>query len=353
MKLLVWLTAAHLAQAAGRHGQRSMRKRQAVEEAPAPKFEGLRLSYITETTTQKVTETQTVAQTDTGDATASVQTMTVTVNAAAVTVTVNAPPVTVTEVVNEVVTQIATQYITQIDTQIVTQVAPAPPAVTVTETITETIAQPITIVDVSPITIVNAVTEQVTVTGPAPPAITFTHTVQAPQDKPLAQKMHQGVVTVPIDQDALPTTTFGADPLFQSLVEKPTTIKTTAPSPSYVASPGQSEATPDESEATPDESEATPDESEAIPSEDETAPSEDEAPVDFAPSMELGNMEPDATPDLDSPALDAPEETAAPEPSSNFGAPIDLSDMKLSSVLDLGNLAGGSGPLKARATDTA
>ena len=65
-------------------------------------------------------------------------------------------------------------------------------------------------------------------------------------------------------------------------------------------------------------------------------------------------MGPDATGKLASVVLDGPKATTAPEAEepAPSRAPIDLSDSKLSSVLDLGNLGGGPG-LKARATGTA
>jgi hypothetical protein len=69
--------------------------------------------------------------------------------------------------------------------------------------------------------------------------------------------------------------------------------------------------------------------------------------------MELGNMGPDTTGRLAQPALDGtkPTTTANAESASRTRVPIDLSDpSKLSSVLNLGNLVGGNGALKARAT---
>ncbi|KAF4955640.1 hypothetical protein FSARC_11810 [Fusarium sarcochroum] len=346
MKLLYWLTAAYVAQAAARPGQRAMRKRQvvaeveAVEEAPsatAPKFEGLRLSYVTDTTTQKVTETQmqTVVHTVTDEASVAAQAVTVTVSAAAVTVTVNAAAVTVTEVKTEVVTETVNSVVTQIDTQYITQVAAAAPAVTITETITQPVDKPVTVVEVKPITIVDvspftvhdSVTQKVTVTGKAAPAVTLIHTVEAPareSDVAFGRLLSPGVTTIPIDEDSLPTTTFENDPFAPSSVKKePITTETTAPEV-----PAGSVSEP-------------------------AAPSQDK-PSEYAPSMELGNMGPDATGKLASAVLDGPQATTAPEAEepAPSRAPIDLSDSKLSSVLDLGNLGGGSG-LKARATGTA
>ncbi|KAJ4261538.1 hypothetical protein NW762_006965 [Fusarium torreyae] len=343
MKLLYWLTAVYVAQAAARPGQRAMRRRQVIAEvesveeassASAPKFEGLRLSYVTETTTQKVTETQTqtVVQTVTDEAAAAAQAVTVTVSAAAVTVTEVKTEV-VTETVNSVVTEVVNSVVTQIDTQYVTQVAAAAPAVTITETITQPVDKPITIVEVSPITIVDvspftvhdSVTQMVTVTGKAAPAVTLTHTVEAPARESVAfgRLLSPGVTTIPIDEDSLPTTTFQNDPFAPSSVKEPVTTETTAPEV-----PAGSISEP-------------------------AAPSQDK-PSEYAPSMELGNMGPDTTGKLASVVLDGPQATTAPEAdeSAPSRAPIDLSNSKLSSVLDLGNLGGGSG-LKARATGTA
>lgn len=75
----------------------------------------------------------------------------------------------------------------------------------------------------------------------------------------------------------------------------------------------------------------------------------------MSPSMELGNMGPDTTGAIAAPILDGsnPTTTAAAQGPSKTRIPIDLSDpSKLSSVLDLGNLGGGGGGLKARATGT-
>ncbi|GKU19815.1 unnamed protein product [Fusarium langsethiae] len=412
MKLLYWLTAAHVAQAAGRHGR--MKKRQEIEGAVnAAKFEGLRLSYITETTTERVTMTQLRTILQTPEAVAPVAA------ADPVTVTINAEPVTVyetkTEVINQVETQfvtqvqVETQYVTQVDVQIVTEVAPAPPAVTIKE--------PITIIEVEPVTVNHVITETVhipgeapapvtiTVPGEGPEAITIIHTVQAPQEPslPVGQVPGPGVTTIPIPESSLPRTTLASDPyavvgpiITQSITPKlptsaleppaagpstspveqpveqpvpapptsaaeepvaqPSTIATEAPvaQPSTTAveepttQPSASTTAVEEpvAEATSSQAEPT---AEPTPTQEE---SEGDTPT-MSPSMELGNMGPDTTGAIAAPALDGTRPTTANAGNapSQTRAPIDLSDpSKLSSVLDLGNLGGGAGPLKARAT---
>ncbi|KAF4953846.1 hypothetical protein FGADI_5638 [Fusarium gaditjirri] len=365
MKLLLWLTAAHVAQAAGRHG--IMKKRQADVEgvAHALKFEGLRLSYITETetATQKVTETETatVVQTVQGEAGAAAGEV--------VTVTINAPPVTVTEIKTEVVNQVQTQY--------VTQVAPAPPPVV--ETVTQ--AQLVTVI----------------IPGEAPAPVTVIHTVQAPaeSDDALGGKFNPGVTTIPIPESRLPKTTLASDPFavvgpirsetivpqqpssIANPVENPATTAIAPQEPSSVEQPATTQAAPVEPSSVekpvttqPVVSEQ-PTTSAAQPSTTEsTAPQQPtnsiEEPIveasstqggqqTYAPSMELGNMGPDTTGRLAQPALDGtkPTTTANAESASRTRAPVDLSDpSKLSSVLNLGNLVGGNGGLKARATGT-
>ncbi|KAM0298917.1 hypothetical protein ACHAPM_008352 [Fusarium culmorum] len=410
MKLLYWLTAAHVAQAAGRHGR--MKKRQEIDGAVnAAKFEGLRLSYITETTTERVTMTQlrTILQTPAAVAP---------VAAEPVTVTINAEPVTVYETQYVTQVQVETQYVTQVDVQIVTQVAPPLPAVTIKE--------PITIIQVEPVTVNHVITETVhipgdapapvtiTVPGEGPEAITIIHTVQVPQEPsaPAGQVPGPGVTTVPIPSSSLPRTTLASDPyavvgpvvtmsitpkLPTSVLEPPAAGPSTSPAeqpaqqpapapptsaaeqpvaqPSTIATEApvsqpsataieQSTAQPTttaieeptkpsttaieepSAEATSSQAEPT---AEPTPTQEE---SEGGAPT-MSPSMELGNMGPDTTGAIAAPALDGTRPTTATAGNgpSQTRAPIDLSDpSKLSSVLDLGNLGGGSGPLKARAT---
>ncbi|KAM0498791.1 hypothetical protein ACHAP8_006014 [Fusarium lateritium] len=418
MKLLYWLTAAHVAQAAGRHGR--MKKRQEIEGAVnAAK---LRLSYITETTTERVTMTQlrTILQTPAAVAP---------VAAEPVTVTINAEPVTVyetkTEVINQVETQfvtqvqVETQYVTQVDVQIVTEVAPAPPAVTIKE--------PITIIEVEPVTVNQVITETVQIPGEAPAPVTITvpgegadpitiiHTVQAPQEPsaPVGQVPGPGVTTIPIPESSLPRTTLASDPyavvgpiITQSItpklptgaleapatgpstspveqpieqpapapptsaaeepvaqpstsavnepVPKPSTVATEAP----VAQPSTTaieEPTTQPSTTAVEEPEAEATSSQAEPATEPT-PTQEESEGDtptMSPSMDLGNVGPDTTGAIAAPVLDGTKPTTANSGNapSQTRAPIDLSDpSKLSSVLDLGNLGGGAGPLKARAT---
>ncbi|KAF5625732.1 uncharacterized protein FTJAE_9909 [Fusarium tjaetaba] len=375
MKLLLWLTAAHVAQAAGRHG--IMKKRQAEVEgvAHALKFEGLRLSYITETetATQKVTETETatVVQTVQGEAEAAAGEV--------VTVTVNAPPVTVTETKTEVVNQVQTHYVTQVQvmTQYVTQVAAAPPPVV--ETVTQ--AQLITVI----------------IPGEAPAPVTVIHTVQAPAESDDALgKFNPGVTTIPIPESLLPKTTLASDPFAvvgpirsetivpqqpssivnpvenpvptavapqePSSVEQPATTQVAPVEPSSIEQPATTQPVVSEQPTTTSAAQAATTESTAP---QQPASSIEEPIVEasstqggqqtYAPSMELGNMGPDTTGRLAQPALDGtkPTTTANAESASRTRVPIDLSDpSKLSSALNLGNLVGGNGALKARATGT-
>ncbi|KAF4462145.1 hypothetical protein FALBO_11041 [Fusarium albosuccineum] len=413
----LWLASVHIAQAAvsGRHGQRAARKRQAAGEVGALKFEGLRLSYITETTTEKVTEVQTVMQTIQNEATAAAET---------VTVTINAPAVTVTEV------------------------AQAPPPITVTETVTEAAVQPVTVVEVSPITIVEV--SPITVAGEAPPPVTIIQTVNAPAgvvDTPQEEPVNGGgvgVSTVPIAESALPTTTFSQDPLPQSLVKESTAEESSAPgetiAPGETSAPGENTAavpavpatdvvssapqdttqaisTTDNASSQPTsaaEDSSTTDNASSQPTDttenvsatnavsstaqdaaqdtstteaasDTTAPgttaqteetsaaastqptmdsnltlkpsvNEPAEPTDLSNSVDLGGLGPDASADLESAVLDGPAPTAAPdaEESSRSRAPINISSLTLSRSLNLGNLAGagGAGLLRARATGT-
>ncbi|EWG50335.1 hypothetical protein FVEG_09582 [Fusarium verticillioides 7600] len=373
MKLLLWLTAAHVAQAAGRHG--IMKKRQAEVEgvAHALKFEGLRLSYITETetATQKVTETETatVVQTVQGEAEAAAGEV--------VTVTINAPPVTVTETKTEVVNEVQTQFVTQVQvmTQYVTQIAAAPPPVV--ETVTQ--AQLVTVI----------------VPGEAPAPVTVIHTVQAPAESDDALgKFNPGVTTIPIPESLLPKTTLASDPFAvvgpirsetivpqqpssivnpvenpaptavapqePSSVEQPATTQVAPVEPSSIKQPATTQPVVSEQPTTTSAAQGATTESTAS---QQPASSIEEPMVKasstqggqqtYAPSMELGNMGPDTTGRLAQPALDGtkPTTTANAESASRTRVPIDLSDpSKLSSVLNLGNLVGGNGALKARAT---
>ncbi|EKJ74822.1 hypothetical protein FPSE_04996 [Fusarium pseudograminearum CS3096] len=337
-----------------------------------------------------------------------------------VTVTINAEPVTVYETQYVTQVQVETQYVTQVDVQIVTQVAPPLPAVTIKE--------PITIIEVEPVTVNHVITETVhipgdapapvtiTVPGEGPAAITIIHTVQAPQEPsaPVVQVPGPGVTTIPIPSSSLPRTTLASDPyavvgpivtmsitpkLPTSVLEPPAAGPSTSPveqpvqqpapapptsaaeqpvtQPSTIATEApvsqpsattieQSSAQPSttaieeptkpsttaveepSAEATSSQAEPT---AEPTPTQEE---SEGGAPT-MSPSMELGNMGPDTTGAIAAPALDGTRPTTATAGNgpSQTRAPIDLSDpSKLSSVLDLGNLGGGSGPLKARATGT-
>ncbi|KAI8683665.1 hypothetical protein NCS57_00031200 [Fusarium keratoplasticum] len=406
----LWLASVQVAQAAtsGRFGHRSFRKRQAVEEPAAPKFEGLRLSYVTETTTEKVTETQVIVQTAQNDAVAVAETVTVTINPPAVTVTINAPAETVT---------INAPPIT------ITEVAAAPPPITVTETITSAkVAQPFTVVEVSPITIVEVspitvvdvvtqpvpqppVTETITVAGEAPakPPVTLIETVQAPADSVEDNKTAgPGVTTIPIAESALPTTTFSEDPLAQSRVEESssaeesaTSAKESATSAEESTAPAQESTAPaQESTASAKESTASSktsttaakesttevasvpsDTTEAVPTTEAPAatsaptipvmesnivlgpsPSNDGAapapaqPTGGSNSLNLGDLAPDATADAGTALPAVTAEPEAEEPRTR--APINISTLSLSSAINLGNLGGGgAGLLKARATN--
>ncbi|KAJ4007121.1 hypothetical protein NW752_010541 [Fusarium irregulare] len=416
MKFLLWLTAAHVAQAAGRHGR--MKKRQAIEAEVdgAVNAAKLRLSYITETTTERVTETQirTILQTPAAIAPAAAE---------AVTVTINAEPVTVTETKTEVVNQVDTQYVTQVqvetqfvtqvDVQIVTEVAPPLPAVTIKE--------PITVIEVEPLTIHSVITETVNIPGEAPlpvtvtvpgeapaavtvtvpggepDAITIIHTVEAPQapSAPVGQAPGPGVTTIPIPESALPKTTLASDPyavtgpirtesitpkLPTSALDAPIAGPSTSPADQPVVQPApapptsaaeepvaqpsttaieqpvvQPSTTAVEQPATTsaEEPAAEPTSSQAEPSAEPTPTQEEpqEEKPTMSPSMELGNMGPDTTGAIAAPILDGTSPTTTGKAPSQTRTPVDLSDpSKLSSVLDLGNLGGGSGPLKARAT---
>ncbi|KAJ3470223.1 hypothetical protein MRS44_000322 [Fusarium solani] len=397
----LWLASVQVAQAAtsGRFGHRSFRKRQAVEEPAAPKFEGLRLSYVTETTTEKVTETQVIVQTAQNDAVAAAETVTVTINPPAVTVTINAPAETVT---------INAPPIT------ITEVAAAPPPITVTETITSAVAQPFTVVEVSPITIVEVspitvvdvvtqpvpqppVTETITVAGEAPPPVTLIETVQAPADSVEDNKTAgPGVTTIPIAESALPTTTFSEDPLAQSRVEESSSAEesatsakesatsaeeSTAPAQESTASAKESTASSKASTTTAKESttevasvpndttevvpttEAAPAATSApaipvmesnivlgpSPSNDAAAPAPAQ-PTGGSNSLNLGDLAPDATADAGTALPAVTAEPEAEEPRTR--APINISTLSLSSAINLGNLGGGgAGLLKARATN--
>ncbi|KAM5362908.1 hypothetical protein ACJZ2D_012272 [Fusarium nematophilum] len=447
----LWLASVHLAQAAGsgRHGHRNLRKRQGTGEAEG--FEGLRLSYITETTTQMMTETTTVMQTIQNEATGAAETATVTVT--------------------EVVTQAC---------------AEVPPPITVTETITEAVPQLVTVVDVSPVTIVenipitvvDVVTQPVpqepvtvTVAGAAPPPVTLIETVEVPAVASDVAEVQQpeaplpegpGVTTIPIAESALPTTTFGQDPLADPQLIESTTLDAGAPVDTSEASsaadpvpsapaqepsaapnepapteetsaapapapteetsaasnepvqtadtsaassaPAQTEETSDASKAsvqTEDTSAASSTvpaaessqtlqssgDASATQTEEETATTSDAAvqteetstssstvrtmdsnltlqpsaadpsaqPTDLANSLDLGGLGPDATADVESAVLAGPDPTGGPDaeaPSSLARIPINISSLTLSSVLNLGNLAGEPAVLKARATGT-
>ncbi|KAH7250527.1 hypothetical protein FSOLCH5_000306 [Fusarium solani] len=397
----LWLASVQVAQAAtsGRFGHRSFRKRQAVEEPAAPKFEGLRLSYVTETTTEKVTETQVIVQTAQNDAVAAAETVTVTINPPAVTVTINAPAETVT---------INAPPIT------ITEVAAAPPPITVTETITSAVAQPFTVVEVSPITIVEVspitvvdvvtqpvpqppVTETITVAGEAPPPVTLIETVQAPADSVEDNKTAgPGVTTIPIAESALPTTTFSEDPLAQSRVEESSSAEesatsakesatsaeeSTAPAQESTASAKESTASSKASTTTAKESttevaSVPNDTTEAVPTTEAApvatsapaipvmesnivlgpSPSNDAAapapaqPTGGSNSLNLGDLAPDATADAGTALPAVTAEPEAEEPRTR--APINISTLSLSSAINLGNLGGGgAGLLKARATN--
>ncbi|KAI8692748.1 hypothetical protein NCS56_00031900 [Fusarium sp. Ph1] len=396
----LWLASVQVAQAAtsGRFGHRSFRKRQAVEEPAAPKFEGLRLSYVTETTTEKVTETQVIVQTAQNDAVAAAETVTVTINPPAVTVTINAPAETVT---------INAPPIT------ITEVAAAPPPITVTETITSAVAQPFTVVEVSPITIVEvspitvvdvvtqpvpqpAVTETVTVAGEAPakPPVTLIETVQAPADSAEDNKTAgPGVTTIPIAESALPTTTFSEDPLAQSRVGESSSAETasakesatsaeesTSLAQASTASAKESTASSKASttaakESTTEVASVPNDTTKALPTTEAPAatsapaipvmesniilgpsPSNDAAapapaqPTGGSNSLNLGDLAPDATADAGTALPAVTAEPEAEEPRTR--APINISTLSLSSAINLGNLGGGgAGLLKARATN--
>ncbi|RSL96847.1 hypothetical protein CEP52_011230 [Fusarium oligoseptatum] len=387
----LWLASVQVAQAAtsGRFGHRSFRKRQAVEDPPAPKFEGLRLSYVTETTTEKVTETQVIVQTAQNDAVAAAETVTVTINPPAVTVTINAPAETVT---------INAPPIT------ITEVAAAPPPITVTETITSAVAQPFTVVEVSPITIVEVSpitiveVSPVTVPGEAPPPVTLIETVQAPADSAEDNNTNgPGVTTIPIAESALPTTTFSEDPLAQSRVEESSAVEetTSAQEPATSAEATSAEESTASAQdyigqgidrqlqgidnrreginqrgrqraqrhhrSSPDDRSPSCLVLPALPVMESNivlgpSPSNEESPAAPAQptggsnSLNLGDLAPDATADAGTALPAVTAEPEAEEPRTR--APINISTLSLSSAINLGNLGGGgAGLLKARATN--
>jgi hypothetical protein len=223
------------------------------------------------------------------------------------------------------------------------------------------------------------------------------HTVQAPveSDDALGRKFNPGVTTIPIPESLLPKTTLASDPFAvvgpirsetivpqqpssivnpvenpantaiapqqPSSVEKPATTQVAPVEPSSIEKPATTQPVvseqPPTSVAKPATTEST------VPQQPVSsigepmveASSTQGGKQTYAPSMELGNMGPDTTGNLAQPALDGtkPTTTANAESASRTRAPIDLSDpSKLSSALNLGNLVGGNGGLKARATGT-
>lgn len=131
-----------------------------------------------------------------------------------------------------------------------------------------------------------------------------------------------GVKTIPIADSAKPTTTFDSDPLAQSIILDLDDIQTTA---SIVPEPSMGSDLvlgPEETEAASSES------------------------SDYAKSVDLGGIQQDVTTDASS----SSETKAAGNGGLQFGLPIDIESLTLSSILDLGNLGEGNN-LKARATN--
>lgn len=179
----------------------------------------------------------------------------------------------------------------------------------------------------------TAITPQVPVpTNAVPP--------EEPVEKPVTTSAV--IPGAPIEGPITTTTIVPKEP-----VEEPSTIQTSAlEKPSSESSTQQPPAKTSSTQAEPVSTQVEPASTQSEPA--ESAPT-------MSPSMELGNMGPDTTGAIAAPILDGsnPTTTAAAEGPSKTRIPIDLSDpSKLSSVLDLGNLGGGGGGLKARATGT-
>lgn len=171
--------------------------------------------------------------------------------------------------------------------------------------------------------------------APAPP----TSAAEQPVAQPSASTVNEPVAQPSTIATEAPVSQPSATAIEQSTAQPTTAIEEpTKPSTTAVEEPS--------AEATSSQAEPT---AEPTPTQEE---SEGGAPT-MSPSIELGNMGPDTTGAIAAPALDGTRPTTATAGNgpSQTRAPIDLSDpSKLSSVLDLGNLGGGSGPLKARAT---
>ena len=209
--------------------------------------------------------------------------------------------------------------------------------------------------------------------------------MEAPQapSAPVGQAPGPGVTTIPIPESALPKTTLASDPyavtgpirtesitpkLPTSALDAPIAGPSTSPADQPVVQPApapptsaaeepvaQPSTTAIEQPATTsaEEPAAESTSSQAEPSAEPTPTQEEpqEEKPTMSPSMELGNMGPDTTGAIAAPILDGTSPTTTGKAPSQTRTPVDLSDpSKLSSVLDLGNLGGGSGPLKARAT---
>lgn len=223
-------------------------------------------------------------------------------------------------------------------------------------------------------------------------AVTIIHTVEVPAapSPPAAQVPGPGVTTIPIPESALPKTTLASDPYavtgpirtesitpkmptsaLEAPIAGPSTspadqpIQQPAPAPptSAVEAPAPKPSTSDVEESVPQPTTTAVEEPAAEPTSSQQEPATEPTPTQeepkndtptMSPSMELGNMGPDTTGAIAAPILDGTKPTGtadAGKAPAQTRAPIDLSDpSKLSSVLDLGNLGGGSGPLKARAT---
>ncbi|KAH7133272.1 hypothetical protein B0J13DRAFT_97497 [Dactylonectria estremocensis] len=361
-----WTVSFFLAQvgAIGQNGHRHIGKRQAsiststtsaVATATTPKFEGLRLSYITEfeTTTEEVT--------------------------------VAADPTTITEVV--------------------TQAAEA------ASTVTETVVQPLTVTEV--VTVAGeapaAVTITETIAGEAAATITVTETVAGSCETPadsippvgteVAGQNGIGVSMIPIAQSALPTTTFDFDPFATGQatsavatssavpVDTEEAVTSVAVSTSAVAAPSSaavstsavaapSSAAVSTSVVAASSSAAASSSiaavSSSVAASDPIASSESVAtststrsmgrevtmkptttaqgePTVLVPSVDLGGLEPDATAELGSAVQDS-QPTDAASSSVRTRARINVSTLSLSSVLNLGKLRPATAGIEARAT---
>ncbi|OAQ73452.1 hypothetical protein VFPPC_13013 [Pochonia chlamydosporia 170] len=188
----------------------------------------------------------------------------------------------------------------------------------------------------------------VTVQATGQPANTVTRTVTASCNQNNSQQPNPttnangngvGVSTIPIDKSALPTTTFSSNPQ----AAPPVTVQKPSSSPSV--SPSSSSSS---SSSSPSSSSQTATLNGPIaPLPLTSASSTSSAPL--TSSLQLGGLNPTATPVLDSAVAPGPT-----TPAVGVVAPaqpvINLSGLTLNSVLDLGNLAGQKGQVRASPT---